>query len=209
MSTTMRRLPKIKVSLALSLLSLFNVDATWTPRDRFWRHIQEDQAGLLGEDDDGLVDHFQDIRMCLRNKLSVETKRLLKEETEVQPIIVDSLTDTQNRTILVEIGNAISPHQAQAVKDLAACTREFFPTTRFEQRDFAGSGGGNACTFINILLQIFLPQVASNLQRIAEMAYDTAAWGGERLNLPRPGSCGLRTSEYLDYGKFRYVCFLL
>jgi len=117
------------------------------------------------------------------------------------PVIVDTLEDSEDRTILVEIGNAISPEQAEAIKDLAACTQEYFPDTRLEHRDF-GSGGGNDCTFVNTLLQLFLPQVYKNVVRIAEMGYEEAGWG-EQLKLKPPSKCGLRTSEYLNYGQFK------
>lgn len=165
-------------------------------RGRFWKYIQEERAGL--EDGDG--EHYHDIEHCLQNRISEDEIQLLEEQTT--PIILDKVVDGQNRTVLVEIGNAISPLQARALKDLAACTRIFFPKTRLEHRAFEGTDGGNDVTFVNILLQIFLPSVSRNVARIATAAYDAAGWGSE-LKLRHPSECGLRTSEYLDYGKFR------
>ena len=178
------------------MFSLFPIEAVWTPRNRFWRHIEENHAGLKDMD----RDHFNDMQSCLQRKMSKETMSLLEEQTK--PVIVDLVKDPLNRTILVEIGNAISPLQVRAIKDLANCTKEYFHGTHFEHRNFDENDGGNDCTFLNIVLQIFLPDIAWNVQRIAEMAYEMASWG-TRLNLRPPGRCGLRTSEYLDYKNFK------
>jgi len=186
-----------------------------TSRNRFWKYIQDNKAGLLGEnidDDDGTIyDYYDVMELCLKNKQSEPT--LLNEETQSQqaqqkqqPMIVDTVQDTNNRTVLVEISNAITPSQAQSVKDLAACTRQYFPP-RFDERAFEDSGGGNDVTFINILLQLFLPDLATSMDYVTKMAYDHAEWGRLRTltltKLPEPITCGLRTSEYLDYGKFK------
>ena len=188
-------------------------------RNRFWKHIKDNKAGLNGEsidddddDDDGTIyDYYDVMELCIKDKQSEST--LLNEEEEEtqapqkqQPMIVDTVQDTNNRTILVEISNAITPSQAQSVKDLASCTRQYFPP-RFDERAFEDSGGGNDVTFINILLQLFLPDVATSMDYVTKMAYDHAEWGRLRTltlpNLPEPSDCGLRTSEYLDYGKFK------
>jgi len=178
-------------------------------RKRFWKHIQDTKSGLLGEDEedeDEYYDYYNDMELCLKNKQSEST--LLKEEEETQaahqqPVIVDTVQDKNNRTILVEISNAITPSQAQAVKDLASCTRRYFPS-RFDERAFDGTGGGNEVTFINILLQLFLPDLALSMDHVTEMAYNHARWGSSGdIDLPEPSTCGLRTSEYLDYGKFK------
>ena len=60
--------------------------------DRFWRHIQEEQAGL----DDGHGEHFQDVQQCIQNLLSKDDMRRLEEQTT--PLIVDTLEDTESRT---------------------------------------------------------------------------------------------------------------
>ena len=184
-------------------------------RNRFWKYIQDYKAGLLGEnidDDDGIIyDYYDVMELCLKNKQSEST--LLNEDEEEmqapqqqQPMIVDTVQDRNNRTVLVEISNAITPSQSQAVKDLAFCTRKYFPT-RFDERAFDGAGGGNDVTFINILLQLFLPDLKISMDYVTKMAYDHAEWGRLRTitlpNLPEPSKCGLRTSEYLDYGKFK------
>ena len=189
--------------------------STTSSRNRFWKYIQDNKAGLLGEnidDDDGTIyDYYDVMELCLKNKQSEST--LLNEDEEEmqapqqqQPMIVDTVQDRNNRTVLVEISNAITPSQSQSVKDLASCTRQYFPT-RFDERAFDGAGGGNDVTFINILLQLFLPDLKVSMDYVTKMAYDHAEWGSSsssgEMNLPEPSTCGLRTSEYLDYGKFK------
>jgi hypothetical protein len=68
--------------------------------------------------------------------------------------------------------------------------------------EYPESAGGNDCTFLNILVQLFLPNVFQNVVNITELAYKTAGWGRE-LNLRPPNTCGLRTSEYLNYDGFK------
>jgi hypothetical protein len=171
----------------------------WSPRNKYWRHILKEQSGL----EDGNGEHFEDMQSCVQTALSEssDVDVVLQDKTAV-PTIVDTLKDIQNRTILVEIGDAITPSQVESVKRLAACARLYFPESRFEHRDFEGSGGGNDVTYLNILLQIFLPEVFENVVNIAELAYEKAGWG-EQLQLLPPNMCGLRTSEYLHYKEFK------
>jgi hypothetical protein len=62
-------------------------------------------------------------------------------------------------------------------------------------------GGGNEVTFLNIILQLFLPHVADTLQRTAELAFREAQW--QAAGYPSPGTLGLRTTEYLSYSGFK------
>jgi len=169
----------------------------WSPRNKYWRHLLKEQSGL----DDGNGEHFDDMQSCVETALSESNDVVLQDKTAV-PTIVDTLTDSQNRTVLVEIGNAITPSQVESVKRLAACTKLYFPESRFDHREFTMSGGGNDCTFMNILLQIFSPEVFENVINIAKLAYKKAGWG-EQLRLRPPHMCGLRTAEYLNYKEFK------
>lgn len=169
----------------------------WKPRNQFWAHILEGRAGLV---DDGDGEQFDNMELCLESTLKLLGDDLVHNDTP--PVVVDTLADSMNHTILVEVANAISPAQAQAIKNLAECTRRYFPNTRFQHRDFGAQGGGNDCTFVNILLQLFLPQVYENVVHITELAYEEARWG-KQLNLQPPSTCGLHSSEYLDYRDFK------
>lgn len=93
----------------------------WSPRNKYWRHLLKEQSGL----DDGNGEHFDDMQSCVQTALSESNDVLLQDKTAV-PTIVDTLTDSQNRTVLVEIGNAITPSQVESVKRLAACTKLYF-----------------------------------------------------------------------------------
>ena len=187
--------------LAISLIAVVAEGSPMqsnAPLNRFWKHIAEEHAGL--DDEQSGLDRFNDIQKCMQDKLS--NVDILKLEEQTKPTIIDTLEDTHTRTILVEVGNAISPIQAQAINHLAECTQASFPETRFQHRDFTQTSGGNDCTFINTLLQLFLPQVYNNVVHITEMAYEEGEWGNQ-LDLPHPDECGLRTSEYLSYGEFK------
>lgn len=166
--------------------------------NRFWKHIEDQQAGLL--DDDG-IDHFETMKRCVDTALR-RVKKHGHSDTAPSPYVVQTLTDSKNHTVLVEIGNAITPEKAQSVEKLAACAKKYFPDTRYVHREF-DAGGGNDCTFLNVLLQLYLPEVYKNVMMIAEMAYETAAWGGEHHNLRPPRTCGVRTSELLNYDEFK------
>ena len=166
----------------------------YQPRNQFWAHVEQEQKGL--QDDDG--ERYHDMKECLQEK---KLSAIIEDDdghTSLlpPPTIIDSLTDTKNRTILVEIINAISPSHVRAIQDLASCTRLYFPKTRLEHRNFLDSGGGNDVTFINILLQLFLPEVYDTVVRVTEMAYKEAGWGTQ-LGLRPPSKCGLRTAEHL------------
>lgn len=205
-------------SILLSVVKLFSCHASQEAQqeqqdsqkklsspNKYWKHLLIEQAGLF-DDDDTEYDKFDDMQRCLKDALQSENIDLTKEEST--PTIVDTFVDSEHRTILVEIGNAITPSQAKAVIQLAACTREHFPESRYEHRSFehplnpGESAGGNDCTFLNILVQLFLPSVFQNVVNITELAYETAGWGKE-LRLRPPNTCGLRTSEYLNYDGFK------
>ena len=164
---------------------------------RFWKHLQIEKHGLTATHLFFEVDRFGDMENCIETALS-DLK--LTSDTFVQPAVVDTLTDHLNRTILVEITNAISSTQAEAIEELASCTRTYMKTSRFERREFEETTGGNDCTFINILLQLFLPEVYKNVVAMTEMAYKSAGW--DKMNLMAPSKCGIRTSEHLNYDSF-------
>lgn len=201
-----------------------------TPRSRYWKHIQESQSGIVSdlynEDNDSRTDYFKHIRTCLDDSLSEESILRLSQNNTATPTahVVGDLKDSSNTStvLLVEIGSALAPHERDAIKALAACARQNLSNIVFEHRDFEESEGGNDCTFLNTLLQIFLPRVAATVQHVAELAYRHARWdrvpvrydtSDESMKLhttkhqnqyyPPPGTCGLRTSEYLSYRDFK------
>jgi hypothetical protein len=184
--------------LCLFLLLLELTHGEWTPRSRFWKHIQDSEKGLLIWKNDKVEDQYDNIKTCLEDSLPDETTL---ESVSSSPKVVDMLNDTDGTTLLVEIQSAISPEQAAAVKALAKCAREYVPHY-LEHRDFE-SAGGNDVTFMNIILQLFLPQVAATLQQTAELAFREAQW--QAADYPPPGTLGLRTTEYLSYRDFKHL----
>jgi hypothetical protein len=212
------RRPAVHLCLLLLLLAeLKPILGEWTPQSRFWKHIQEAQSGLTtwwwvgdnGEEEDKWEegDQYDNIKSCLNDNLPEETARELSSTASSSTSssaqaakVVHMLNDTNGTAFMLEIQSAISPHEAAAVKALAACTRELVPN-HFEHREF--QTGGNDVTFLNTVLQIFLPQVAATVQRTAELAYQEANW--HTVDHPPPGTLGLRTTEYLSYRNFKHL----
>jgi hypothetical protein len=199
------RHPTLHLCLFLLLVVLELTQGEWTPRSRFWKHIQASQSGLTTwwyvDDEENQWeegDQYDNIRTCLDDNLPEETARQLTSSSSIATV-VNMLNDTDGTTFMVEIQSALSPHEAVAVKALAACTREFIPNF-FEHREF--QTGGNDVTFLNIVLQLFLPQVAATVQKTAELAFDHAKW---HTNYSPPGTLGLRTTEYLSYRDFKHL----
>jgi hypothetical protein len=186
-------------NLCLFLLLLELTHGKWTPRSRFWKHIQDSEQGLLVWKDGKEEDQYDNIKTCLEESLPEETT--LESASSSFPKVVDMLNDTDGTTLLVEIQSAISPEQAAAVKALAGCARKYVPHF-YEHRVF-DSDGGNDVTFMNIVLQLFLPQMAATLQQTAELAFREAQW--QAADYPPPGTLGLRTTEYLSYRDFKFL----
>jgi hypothetical protein len=187
--------------LCLLLLLLELSHGEWTPRSRFWKDIQESESGLHIWKNDKFEDQYDNIKTCLDERLPEETT-LESATSSSDPKVVDMLNDTDGTTtLLVEIQSAISPEQAAAVRALAECARTYVPHF-YEHRVFE-SDGGNDVTFMNIILQLFLPQIAATLQQTAELAYEEAQW--QAAGYPPPGTLGLRTTEYLSYRDFKFL----
>jgi 2OG-Fe(II) oxygenase superfamily len=107
--------------------------------------------------------------------------------------------EAKNRTILIELRNAIRPDQAESIVALSDCAATAFPLVRSHR---AFGEGGNEVTFLNILLQMFLPDVTETVYRIAHLA-QTAAVGWSGPDHPPTKDCGLRTTEYLNYHGYK------
>ena len=99
-----------------------NTQRQWKPRNQFWKHILKEQVGL----EDGNGEQFDNIELCLKmeSTLSLLNNNEVLQDYDSAPVVVDTLTDSMNRTILVEVVNAITPLQVQAIKDLAATSPE-------------------------------------------------------------------------------------
>jgi hypothetical protein len=114
--------------------------------------------------------------------------------------------------------NALTEREAFAIQTLERCVREifdhkepFYEVRAFGEDDTISSyglyneDGGNYCTFLNGLLQMYLPGVAATISQIIQTAYDELEWS-EDLEMPSPDTLGVRTAEFLRYqtaGKVR------
>lgn len=187
-------------------------------RDRFWRHHVTEESLVHG--DDG-VNHYGNIQQCLRDKLTPQERDALKKERAARGIGTKiAAADDGDSTVLVVVKNAMLPVHAKAVQSLAACARQFLPSL-YESRamykefdlDEDPGLGGNCPTHLAPLVSVFLPEVADEMQRTLEVAYEGAGWSSivaqERKlglsrtdTLPEPKDVGFRASEHLTYTDF-------
>jgi hypothetical protein len=154
-----------------------------------------------------------------KRNILLHLKDIAPDSDFSKPKIVNQVVDSETKkVILVEIESAISQFQTTLVKLLSECIQihldEFQEHRSFDIR----SGGGNDATFLTpLLLPMLLPEIAGLIQEIGELAYDHGNWNTtsqsdnsdnnsenhHHLQMPPIGSCGLRTSEFLDYGQFK------
>jgi hypothetical protein len=200
----------VSILVFVMILSNGAMGGEWTPKSRFWRHLQEKQAGLIipqeSEDTEQEEDQWDNIQYCLDEAKKNQASFTSSTRQNPVPEIVSQVVDPHDHIpILFEIESALTQQQAMDVKDLASCIGKYIPYF-YEHRNLSYSGnetGGNDCTFLNPMLQLFLPEIASTVQRTAELAYEYERTNWKDHSLTPPGECGLRTSEYLDYRRFK------
>lgn len=207
-------------SLQLLLLpSLISSYRNSEKLERFWNHISATQSGLYDSHwHPQKTDYFQSVRTCLDEGLAKES--LVSDEPHNNNPEVYNMIESsdQTTTLLVQVRNALTSRQAQAIQVLANCTAQSLPDSFHEQRSFE-SQGGNEVTFMNTLLQLFLPDVTRAVYETAQLAYEHAGWGQKKVAssdheeankdssantnipdyFPPVQECGLRTTEYLNY----------
>lgn len=113
---------------------------------------------------------------------------------------------------LVMIENALTEQEAYGLEALSDCVRKILPKELpfYEAREFGDESidndttfgmyneqGGNYVTFLQGLLQEYLPGVAASIYAAVQIAYHGGDW--EELEFPQPESLGIRTAEYLHY----------
>ena len=147
------------------------------------------------------------IRGCLTEHLAErwaslreETRR--DEEGEIpSPTMFWSEKDEHGDSVVFQLSDALSEHEALGVQVLARCVRDI-SSEHYERRSF-GTGGGNDVTYMNFMLQKFLPGVASQLSSMIHMVHSAI---GKMNNptqfFPHPSTLGIRTTEHLSYREF-------
>ena len=147
------------------------------------------------------------IRGCLTGHLAERWASIHKEnthdwDTEIPPpSIAWSQKDVNGDSIVFELANALSEYEARSIQVLAQCVRDI-AEENFYHRTFV-SGGGNDVTYLNFVLQKFLPGVASQLSTIIHMVHNaTGTLKHPPRFFPHPSTLGIRTSEHLSYREF-------
>ena len=109
------------------------------------------------------------------------------------------------------IENALSEQEAFGLEALSDCVRKLLPNELpfYEVREFGDKQseeygiynvqGGNYVTYLQGLLQQYLPGVTSSIYNAVQTAYYDAAWN--ELGFPAPEELGVRTAEFLHYKK--------
>lgn len=112
---------------------------------------------------------------------------------------------------IVILSDVFTEQEAYGVEALDQCIREIFDNdTRFyKAREFGSNqtapsygmfrdDGGNYCTFLNGLVQTYLPGVTAATFAAVQFAYEQSQWT-TRQNLPPPISLGVHSAEFLQY----------
>lgn len=184
------------------------------PRDRFWRHNQEEKTLIV----DG-KNRYGDLEQCIQNSLTDEERAAIKNDTAVHRRVSQTHNDPHRGwTMLVNIEQAIAPSHAKAVQTLAACVRQTIPGS-YESRSMSVEMGfqsdvglgGNCPTHLAPLIQMWFPEVFDEMHRTLELAYEAAGWsaylpekGYEYMStLPDPKDVGFRATEHLTYNDFK------
>jgi hypothetical protein len=119
-----------------------------------------------------------------------------------EPIPFAMHRNKNGNVIAVEVSLALTEWEIVQIQTLAQCVREHLSDAgQFVVRSFGEEKGGNDCTYLAPLLQVFLPDVAEQVVSIACLAWEAAEW--EKDGYPNPKSLGIRTSEHLSYKGWR------
>lgn len=108
------------------------------------------------------------------------------------------------------LSDVLTEQEAFGIEALEKCVRQVFANDPrfYEAREFGNDtapsygmfrdDGGNYCTFLNGLIQTYLPGVAAATFQAIQLAYEQLQWRA-RQNLPPPASLGVHSAEFLQY----------
>jgi len=112
---------------------------------------------------------------------------------------------------LVVLSDALTEQEAFGIEALEECVRDISGNDKrfYEAREFGedesaptfgmyNKEGGNYCTFLNGLLQIYLPGVAASTSRVLQKAFNDSNWA-ETRDKPSPDTLGIHSAEFLKY----------
>lgn len=182
----------------------------WYPPDTYWRKDKAQTKRWLRDKYDALPE-------CLYQKLDDAKEKYEwcdESNKTAKACHVEALTFmghyyTEEQGQLVTLSNAFTEQEAFAVEALSECIQEVLPpNTPFheirafgenETTDVYNPQGGNYCTFVNGLLQLYLPGVAATIYGVIEYVVEDLDWTA--LDMYHPRELGIRTAEFLKYKK--------
>jgi hypothetical protein len=185
----------------------------WEPRDTWWRLD-------TGFNNFTLKGHVDDIHKCIAHKFDTAIKHnkypwtQCKEDArnascQVPPTEVTGYYRSKEEGEAVLFANAMTEQEVFGLRSLQGCMQKYLPQAGpwWEYREFGQDQenevtGGNEVTFVQGMIQIFVPGIAATLYRNFRMAYEEGNWathGFLNLGYPPPNSLGIRTAEGLEY----------
>mmetsp|Transcript_4440 Transcript_4440/g.8178 ORF Transcript_4440/g.8178 Transcript_4440/m.8178 type:complete len:366 (+) Transcript_4440:159-1256(+) len=186
----------------------------WYPQDKYWRDEDNTRAWL--------VDKYEDLPECLYKALDdAKMKYDWARCDESQKTELCEIKETKfmghyyakDQGQISTFANAFTEQEAYAVEALAQCIQEIMSREApfYDDRAFGedeteeaygmyNEKGGNYCTYLQGLLQLYLPGVAATIYNVITHAVTNENWASEEgLKMIRPDKLGIRTAEFLDY----------
>jgi hypothetical protein len=186
----------------------------WEPRDTWWRLDPSYNNFTLNG-------HVDDMHRCIARKFDTAfqrnqhppwtqcNERARNISCHVPPTEVMGYYRSPAEGEAVLFRNAMTEQEVFGLRSLQACMQKYLPQDNpwWEYREFGYDAendviGGNEVTFVQGMIQIFVPGIAATLYRNFRMAYEEGNWakhGFLNLGYPPPNSLGIRTAEALEY----------
>lgn len=112
---------------------------------------------------------------------------------------------------IVVLSDVLTEQEAFGIEALEKCVRDisehdgrFYEAREFGDDETAttygmyNAEGGNYCTFLNGLIQVYLPGVAAATSHALQKAFDESKWDEQR-GKPSPDTLGIHSAEFLKY----------
>lgn len=172
----------------------------WYPRDQWWEvtKVVEEMGGR---------ERYEGVASCFQKAWhEIQKNHTGNKATENEMIRLQHYMPVNpDHGQLVLLDNVLSPTQVDAMNALGKCVFDTTPHVwpHYQMRSQIGK---HHCTFVQGLVQTFLPGLAARLYQALQTAfwYDgdetkTFDFLGTRISFPTADTLGIRSMEYLTY----------